>query len=86
MFFADANKPDSRARDVVEYLSTLREALPQEQYAVPTDLRAAFEPEAAAILMQRLVVKSGQLLEAWSHLRRTALELRLQGHEIGRRI
>ena len=80
------HKPDFWARDVVEHLSSLRAALAQEHYAVPSDLRGAFEPEAAAILMQRLVRKFGQLLEVWVHLRRTALELRVQGHEIGRRI
>jgi hypothetical protein len=80
------HKPDFWAHDVVGYLSTLRDALTQEHYAVPSDLRAAFEPDAAAILMQRLVRKFGELLEAWPQLRRTALELRLQGREIGRRI
>jgi hypothetical protein len=80
------HKPDYWAADVVAYLSTLREALPQEHYVVPADLGIAFETQAAAILMQRLVLRFGQLLEAWLHLRRTAQELRVQGQEIGRRI
>jgi hypothetical protein len=79
-------KPDFWARDVAEYLCALREALPHEHYAIPADLRAAFEPQAAALLMQRLVLGYGRLLQAWPHLRRTALELRQQGQEIGRRI
>lgn len=80
------HKPDFWAADVVAYLSTLREGLPQEHYVVPADLCIAFETQAAAILMQRLVLRFGQLLEAWLHLRRTALELRRRGQEIGRRI
>jgi hypothetical protein len=80
------HQPGFWADDVVDHLSTLRDAMPQEHYAVPSDLRAAFEPEAAAILMQRLLRKFGELLEAWPHLRRTAAELRLQGHSIGRRL
>ena len=80
------HRPDFWADDVVQYLSTLREALPQGHYVVPADLDVAFGTEAAAILMQRLVLKFGQLLGAWPHLRRTALEMRRQGHEIGRRV
>ncbi len=79
-------EPDFWADDVAAYLSAVREAVRREDYAVPSDLGAVFGKEAASNLMERLVLNFGRLLQVWPHLRETALELRVQGHEFGRRI
>jgi len=79
-------QPNFWADEVTRYLAGLRDALRGDDHAVPSDLSIVFGQEGASVLMQRLVVKFGRLLEVWPRLRETALELHLQGHPFGRSI
>lgn len=68
------------ADDVKRTLDTLRAALPKEDYAVPRDLLAGRDADEARALTRRLVLKFGQLLEAWPEIVDAAKRLRARGH------
>jgi hypothetical protein len=79
-------RPKSWASVIAEYLSALRAELTHSDYILPLDLVAASGRGGASILMQRLVLEYGRLLEAWPSLRDAALELRMRGDLFGQTV
>src|SRR5260370_40742182 len=65
-------QPDYWANDVRQLLAALAEELPNERYAIPSDL-------ADGEHFRRLVLKLGQLLQAWPDLVEAARDLRARG-------
>ena len=54
----------------------------KEDYAVPRDLRAGRTVDDARILTRRLVLRFGQLLEAWPEVVDAAKRLRANGRRL----
>jgi hypothetical protein len=73
-------QPPFWAEDVGRLLAALREALPQPDWAAPTDLRAAFSAGRARELFRCLVRQFGELLRVWPDLVEAARDLRAYGN------
>jgi hypothetical protein len=72
-------QPGYWANDVRQLLAVLRQQLPGRDHALPRDLRERFGGEEARTLLQRLVRRFGELLQAWPDLVAGAKELRGRG-------
>jgi hypothetical protein len=77
-------QPAYWAEDVRRVLAGLREDLPRPDYAVATDLRAAYGEEQARALLPRLVRRFGELLQVWPDMVASARELRARGEGLAR--
>lgn len=73
------DRPAYWARDVHRQLGALRQAALRDDADVPVDLAEGRDPAAARGLTRRLVLRYGQLLEAWPALVDGARRLRARG-------
>jgi hypothetical protein len=80
------SQPSYWMSDVNDYLKWSRNALLQDNFVVPCDLSLKFGEEAARVLMQRLVLKLGELLKVWVELRQAATRLKMRGVKFARLI
>jgi hypothetical protein len=78
--------PQFWASDVDRIVATLKASVAATDYIVPRELEEAFGANAASTLMQRLVLRLGELLRVWPELRDGARQLRARGTAIGRPI
>lgn len=82
LLLAYGESPSFWADDIKRTLDTLRAALPKEDYTVPRDLLAGRTVDEARALTRRLVLKFGQLLEAWPDIVDAARHLRDTGRRL----
>jgi hypothetical protein len=71
--------PEFWAQDVRQVLAHFHDELARQSYATPGDLVEAFGPARAGAVAQRLVLRTGQLLQAWPALVAAARDLRRAG-------
>jgi len=74
-----AGQPVFWAYEVKQLQAAMRDELPSPDYAVPSDLSATLGVEKARLLLQRLVLKLGLLLQAWPTIVEAARDLRANG-------
>ena len=74
------------ATDLKRYLSTIRHALPRDDYIVPHDISHGRTSDQTILLMQRLIRKYGQLLALWPHMIDAAKSLRGRNLRLGRSV
>lgn len=75
-------QPDFWAKDVKKYIETLRNSLPK--MVIPYDLSNDRDEFEILRLMQRLVLKFGQLLRWWPEIVKATDELRIQGQRLSK--
>lgn len=75
-------QPDFWAKDVKKYIETLRNSLPK--MVIPYDLSNGRDEFEILRLMQRLVLKFGQLLQWWPEIVKATGELRIQGQRLSK--
>ena len=68
--------PDYWTTDLDDYLSALREAMNSPDYVIPRDVLAGRSKDEARRLIRLLVLRFGQLLQAWPAMFETAKQLR----------
>jgi hypothetical protein len=78
--------PHYWAADLSTSLSVLKESLTGASYKAPADLMEIFGEEDALVVFQRLVLKFGELLKVFPHLRQSTIELKERGVHLGRTI
>jgi hypothetical protein len=71
--------PEFWAQDARQVLAHMHDALAGESYATPWDLAEAFGPARAGAMAQRLVLRTGQMLQNWPALVEAARDLRRTG-------
>ncbi|MGB9177731.1 MAG: hypothetical protein WCB68_00680 [Pyrinomonadaceae bacterium] len=81
-FMRYQNPPDYWARDLKEYLATIRASLAKPEYVVPLDLRKNRSLEQARELSRQLVMNFGSLLCDWPNMIEAARRLRARGERL----
>jgi hypothetical protein len=72
--------------DVRRFLNVLRSTMHRDDYDVPLDLRQGRDEPAARELAQRVILRFGELLEAWPTLMSAAERLRHGGEPLCREV